>query len=177
MFSGGNLSQSHDLRPGHHALHLGLDHLPAPRQRLSAAGEAAEGGRERAARRSTNTPATPRWSSACSRRCLYVQYIMKPAADGRARARPWQGYQTVTWYLAHHGPDHDRRHHLPDVARRADRRVRHRQRHQPDHHGRHPGPHARRHAASLFFERRPASRSRSSRSAAAARPGHRASRS
>ena len=27
-------------------------------------------------------------------------------------------------------PDHDRRHHLPDVARRADRRVRHRQRHQ-----------------------------------------------
>ena len=36
----------------------------------------------------------------------------------------------------------DRRHHLPDVARRADRRVRHRQRHQLDHHGRHHRPHA-----------------------------------
>jgi hypothetical protein len=29
----------------------------------------------------------------------------------------------------------DGRHHLPDVGRRADRRVRHRQRHQPPHHG------------------------------------------
>ena len=40
--------------------------------------------------------------------------------------------------------DHDLRHHLPDVAGRADRRIRHRQRHQPADHGRHPGPHARR---------------------------------
>ena len=30
MFSGGNLSQRTHLRPGHHALHLGLDYLPAP---------------------------------------------------------------------------------------------------------------------------------------------------
>ncbi len=37
----------HDLRPGHHALHLGLDYLPAPGQRLSAAGKAAKGRRER----------------------------------------------------------------------------------------------------------------------------------
>ena len=35
------------LRPGHHALHLRVDYLPAPRQRLSAAGKAAEGRRER----------------------------------------------------------------------------------------------------------------------------------
>ena len=48
------------------------------------------------------------------------------------------GWQLVT------RDDHDRRHDLPDVARRADRRVRHRQRHQPDDHGRHSGPHARR---------------------------------
>ena len=34
--------------------------------------------------------------------------------------------------------DHaDRRHHVPDVARRADHRARHRQRHLADHHGRH----------------------------------------
>ncbi len=39
--------------------------------------------------------------------------------------------------------DDDRRHDLPDVARRADRRIRHRQRHQPADHGRHPRPHAR----------------------------------
>ena len=31
MFSGGNLSQATHLRPGHHAVHLGVDHLPAPR--------------------------------------------------------------------------------------------------------------------------------------------------
>ena len=47
------------LRPGHHALHLRLDYLPAPRRRLPAPGKAAEGRRERAARKSTNTRATP----------------------------------------------------------------------------------------------------------------------
>ena len=36
----------------------------------------------------------------------------------------------------------DRRHDVPDVARRADRRVRHRQRHQPVDHGGHSGRHA-----------------------------------
>ena len=34
-----------DLRPGHHAVHLGVDHLPVARQRLSAARTAAEGRR------------------------------------------------------------------------------------------------------------------------------------
>ncbi len=42
----------------------------------------------------------------------------------------------------HGGAHHDRRHHLPHVARRADRRVRHRQRHQLADHGRHSRPHA-----------------------------------
>ena len=46
------------------------------------------------------------------------------------------GWQLVTVH------DDDRRHDLPDVAGRADRRVRHRQRHQLDHHGRHSGRHA-----------------------------------
>ena len=41
-FSGANIEPGHDLRPGHHALYLGLDHLPAPGQRLSAAGKAAK---------------------------------------------------------------------------------------------------------------------------------------
>ena len=47
MFSASQLERGHDLRPGHHALHLGLDHLPAPGQRLAAARTAAEGRRER----------------------------------------------------------------------------------------------------------------------------------
>ena len=40
--------------------------------------------------------------------------------------------------------DHDRRHGVPDVARRADRRVRHRQRHQSLDHGQYSGPPSRR---------------------------------
>ena len=47
--------------------------------------------------------------------------------------------------LAFHGHDHhDLRYDLPDVAGRANRRVRHRQRHQPVDHGGHFGQHARR---------------------------------
>ena len=56
----------HDLRPGDHALYLGLDHLSAPGQRrppLEAMMKEGESGR----RRSTNTPATPPSASARSR--------------------------------------------------------------------------------------------------------------
>ena len=45
MLSASQLERCHDLRPGHHALHLGLDHLPAARQRLSAARAIAKRGR------------------------------------------------------------------------------------------------------------------------------------
>ena len=38
----------HDLRPGDHALHLGVDHLPAPGQRRPLARSHDEGGRKRA---------------------------------------------------------------------------------------------------------------------------------
>ena len=43
-----------------------------------------------------------------------------------------------------------RRHHVPDVDRRADHRPRHRQRHQPDHHGRHRRQPAERACASML---------------------------
>ena len=33
LFSGGNLSQSHDLRPGRHAVHLVVDYFPVARRR------------------------------------------------------------------------------------------------------------------------------------------------
>ena len=48
IFSGSTLNQATDLRAGHHALHLRLHHLSTAGQRLSALGETAKGGRERA---------------------------------------------------------------------------------------------------------------------------------
>ena len=70
---------------------------------------------------------------------MYVSYVM---SNGKTGAMAWAmpGYNT-TFCLADHGHHHDGRHHVPDVARRADRRIRHRQRHQPHHHGRHRRPH------------------------------------
>ena len=67
VFSASQLEPGHDLRPGHHAVHFGLDHLPAPGQRLAAARSDCRRKAKAAARRSTNTRATPRWSSAWSR--------------------------------------------------------------------------------------------------------------
>ena len=68
---------------------------------------------------------------------FWVQYMMSPQMN----VVPPQ-YQTF-WYGFISVCIDDRRHDLPDVDRRADRRVRHRQRHQPADHGRHPGPDAR----------------------------------
>ena len=56
----------HDLRPGHHALHLRVDHLPAPGRRLPAAGKAAEGRRERPQEDQRIHALRHRRSSACS---------------------------------------------------------------------------------------------------------------
>ena len=54
MFSGGALRRMTDLRPQHHALHLGLDHHAADDEHLADPRSPQEGGRERAARRSTS---------------------------------------------------------------------------------------------------------------------------
>ena len=57
----------------------------------------------------------------------------------RARRRGQRGHRSRL-VLPHLDRDHaDRRHHVPDVARRADHRARHRQRHLAHHHGRHRG--------------------------------------
>ena len=142
MFSASQLEPGHDLRPGHHALHLGLDYLPAPGQRLAAARRSCRRKARAAARRSTNTPAMPPSCSASAKAGSMWAACIGAAAwsttsscvDGDSALR----------LAVHRRADDDRRHRLPDVARRADRRVRHRQRHQPVDHGRHPGPHARR---------------------------------
>ena len=67
MFGGTSDRHEHDLRPGDHALHLGLDHLPAPGQRRPLARGDDEGGGERPEDGSTNTRDTPPSSSARSR--------------------------------------------------------------------------------------------------------------
>ena len=84
---------------------------------------------------------------------FYVALVLdgQPAAaresDRRSVLRMPTGTLGFGWQIDRRA-DHDLRHDLPDVARRADRRVRHRQRHQPADHGRHSGPHAGRHGRS-----------------------------
>ena len=69
------------------------------------------------------------------------------SCDAAVREPDDAGSSTFGWHDRRRADD-DRRHDVPDVARRADRRVRHRQRHQPADHGGHSGRHARRrHAA------------------------------
>ena len=129
----------HHLRPRHHAVHLRVDHLPAARRRLPAAGKAAEGRRERPQEDQRIHPLRHRAHLLLPG--VHVRAVHhEPGSGRRARLGACPSYNT--WLLlADDGPDHDGRHHLPDVARRADRRVRHRQRHQPHHHGRHRRPH------------------------------------
>ena len=84
---------------------------------------------------------------------FYVSYMVEQRLD---RSRHFSIRRlSMTFGLAiHSGHDHDRRHHVPDVARRADRRVRHRQRHQLVDHGRHSGPHAGRRSRTAASKRR-----------------------
>ncbi len=130
----------HDLRPGHHALHLGLDYLPAPGQRLSTARTAAERGRSRPEENQRIHPLRHLLLMHDSK--LVLHRLVCRVAGSRRRRVSEQRRRPDLVLENHHRADHDRRHDLSHVARRADRRIRHRQRHQPVDHGRHPGPHA-----------------------------------
>ena len=139
------------LRPGHHALHLGLDYLPAPGERLSAPGKAAKGGRDGAEEDQRIYPLRHRfslpWPELGLRRLAVVaarNWSIPSSCDDAAI--PAQRHAVVVDVRCR--LDDDRRHDLPDVARRADRRVRHRQRHQPLDHGEHSGPAAQCHLRS-----------------------------
>ena len=77
MFGGTSDRHEHDLRPGDHALHLRLDHLPAPRQRRPIARSDDEGGRERAEKINEYT----RYATValCAiQSAFWVQYMMSP---------------------------------------------------------------------------------------------------
>ena len=98
----------HDLRPGHHALHLRLDHLPAPRQRLSAAGTAAEGRRERAKKINEYT----RYATVVL--CLVPELVLRRRVSIQQRADPrglsrCDGALPFGWQLIGRADD-DRRH-------------------------------------------------------------------
>ena len=102
----------------------------------------------RAARKSTNILATPPSSSA-SARAGSTSVALRSGGkniDYHFLNDPADSDQRLGVLLATHlRADGDRRHDLPDVAGRADRRIWHRQRHQPADHGRtfSPGCHGR----------------------------------
>ena len=129
MFAGGGISAHGDLRAEHHAVHLGLDHHPADDDGLADARAAQEG---RRAGPQDHQPVHP----LPHRRARGVPGLRHlDRARGRRQCRVRSGL-----VLPHLDRDHaDRRHHVPDVARRADHLARHRQRHLADHPRRHRG--------------------------------------
>ena len=120
-----------DLRAEHHAVHLRLDHHPADDRGLADARSAEERRRERAARSSTSTPATAPCCSPWSRPTA------SRSGSRACAARRLGGDRSGPVLPLHHRHHAGRRHHVPDVARRADHRARHRQRHLADHLRRH----------------------------------------
>ncbi len=123
-----------DLRPQHHALHLGLDHHPADDDGVAHPRAAQEGGRVRPQDDQPVHPLPHRAAGGVP--VLRHQHRPRRVRTGGRRSRP---------VLPHLDGDHaHRRHHVPDVARRADHLARHRQRHFADHPVRHRGANCRR---------------------------------
>ena len=128
----GRRARAHDdLRPQHHAVHLGLDHHPAVDGGFPDPRKPEKGGRERA---QEAQPIHPLRHRAAGRGAVLRH---RRRARGDARRRAIGGDRSGAVLPARHRRHADRRHRLSDVARRADHRARHRQRHLADHHGRH----------------------------------------
>ena len=116
-----------DLRAEHHAVHLGIDHHPAPDHRLAAARSAEEGRRGRPQDSEPVHPLSHRAS------CRVPVLRHRRRSRGRRQRR-----QRSRIFLPHlDRGDADRRHHVPDVARRADYVTRYRQWYLADHSLRH----------------------------------------
>ena len=116
-----------DLRAQHHAVHLGLDHHPVDDDGLAHARSAQEGRRVGPQDHEPVHPVSHRGAGRV------------PVLRHRASACKAPAASSATRVLLP-DLDHDhahRRHHVPDVAGRADHRARHRQRHFADHPGRH----------------------------------------
>ena len=116
-----------DLCAEHHAVHLGLDHHSASDHGLAAARGAEEGRR--------GGPQDTEPVHALSHRDLGRVPVLRHRGRARGRRQCGQRSRNVLPPLDR---DHaDRRHHVPDVARRADHLARHRQRHLAYHSVRH----------------------------------------
>ena len=124
-----------DLRAQHHALHLGLHHHAADDERRADARGAEEG---RRAGQQADQPVHPLHDRGAGG----VPGLRHRLRAGGLARRIGAGGDRSGLVLPHlHGGDAGRRHHVPDVARRADHGARRRQRHLADHHvGHRRGP-------------------------------------
>ena len=129
-----------DLRARHHALHLRLDHHAADDLGRAVARSAEEG--RRAGPQGHQPVHALRHRAAGAGAGLRHRRRASRAATASS--------SIPAWFFRISTVDHaGRRHHVPDVARRADHRARHRQRHFADHllrHRRQPAARHRRHA-------------------------------
>ena len=139
MFSGGNLSQGHDLRAGHHALHQRVDHPAAVDRRLAVPRAAVEG--RRAGAEEDHAVHPLRHDPAGGR--SGVRHRDLPGAPDQRRRRPAARLQRRLGLPADDRAHADDGHVLRHVAGRADHRARHRQRDVAHHlrrHRRGPAP-------------------------------------
>ena len=123
-----------DLRPEHHALHLGLHHHPADDDGVAHPRAAQEGGRVGP---QDDEPVHP-LPDGLAGGLPVLRHRGRPQGSGNVVSDPGPDVPHLDRDHAH------RRHHLPDVARRAGDRARHRQRHLADHHVGHRGRSCRR---------------------------------
>ena len=141
VFSASQLSSGDDFRPGHHAVHFGLDYFPIAGQRLGSARTTAERRRKRPQKNQRIHPLRHGGHLHRAKAGVYVTWIISSGWISHDFIDPVTTVHAV--FLAFNGHDHhDLRNHLFDVAGRANRRVRHRQRHQLADHGGHSGQHA-----------------------------------
>ncbi len=122
------LPPAHDLRPGHHAVHHGIDHPAAPDRDLAVPGEAEQGGRGRA--QEDHAVDALRDGPAVVRAVLRHRAVA--AEQQRERRGPDRAAPGLR-VPAHDRADLDHRDRVHHVARRADLGARHRQRHLADH--------------------------------------------
>ena len=127
-----------DLRAQYHALHLGLHHHAADAEHGAVAGGAEEGGRA-GAQAAQSIHALPDGRAG---RLPGVRHRLRPGRpERRLRAG---GARSGPVLPPHHRGDAGGRHHVPDVARRADHGAWRRQRYVAHHHGRDRGGHTQR---------------------------------
>ena len=88
VFSASQLKRGHDLRPGHHAVHLGVDHLPAAGAASIRRSSSCRRKARAAARKSTNTRATRRVFLCLVPKLVLRRVVRRAAGTGGRRRLP-----------------------------------------------------------------------------------------